>query len=303
MADEARYVNDNLNAFAGFIVSSGVDARIILVGQSMATVTLCIDPPLGGPSCASNPPQYVSVPHYVSSSNGLEMLMWTYRDNPLSAGNPQWAHSATARTTLRNDAVLHFVAVTDDQSGWRPGHFKDFIKLIVRPDGFALATPEAPHGFVFHSIVGYHSGVLSGKVRGVPYNFTKDLPNTPSTCPTMDNFGKTYLELSIETGGAVHQVCESNWTSVFKDVLSCLAHFTLLTVSFLPDCGYHYSDSVAAVPPNDRLSQRRICSNLHHSAAHHIPYECCSSAKPVSGDAQCGQCVPQQWLSGIFRCG
>ena len=100
----------------------------------------------------------------------------------LLRGNTLWG--LILNTSLRTDAVLNFVAVTDDEASLhRVTTFKDGVVNRLRPDGYALATPEVPHGYVFHSIVGYTLHDLQN--AGLLNNSWTDLANTPTSCPTM----------------------------------------------------------------------------------------------------------------------
>ena len=264
-------MNENLNGFTDHITSAGVDGRIILIGRGLG---LCISPPLAAPACQSNPPQFVAIDSVpIASYDGLAWVIRHYDGWPEfgsydaqnhDPGCPKFGYSCesdtsgtswkTVNTPLRTDAVLHFVAVTDDNAFTIYAKmFRDGIVNKMRPDGYALATPEVPHGYVFHSIVGYTLHDLQN--AGLLNNSRTDLANTPTSCPTMQRFGRKYVQLSIETGGAIQQVCQSDWTSMFRDVLSSLAHLTLLTWFCLPDCECHCQDGIASMPPKHRVSQ------------------------------------------------
>ena len=76
MKDAAKYVKANINDFATYIETAGIDYRIILVGQSRGSVGVCIKPPLGAPgtwaapdfACKkSNLPKYTYVDALINS--------------------------------------------------------------------------------------------------------------------------------------------------------------------------------------------------------------------------------------------
>jgi len=273
MGNEAKYVNDNLNAFVNFVTAAGVDARIIMIAGSSRGVRVCIKPPLGRgnfapgvctsipgttftPAARSNPPQYVELDHLIGSNDGLFWVVNSYcgyagrvscgdcgtvacaggnmaltrrraPGTPLQDGS-KWSLPGE-KTTLRTDAVLNFIAITDDRATYygRSGGglgtqqteaqpFIDTIQELLRADGFAKATPEAPLGFLFHSIVGYTYSDLDS--RGHLQN-RPELATTPTTCPDVTTYGAPYVELSIKTGGSLHQICQSDWSSIFAKVL------------------------------------------------------------------------------------
>ena len=157
MSQEAKYLNDNINGFANYMSTSGIDSRFILIGTGLG---LCVKPPLGGASCGkSNLPLFTSVTSYINSVNGNDVVVRDYS---------KWKDS------VRPDATLNIVAVTDDKSSWTAQKFIDEIQKKGKADGIAQPTPELPEGFVYHSIVGY----------------------TPPKCNTMARPGTAYLELT-----------------------------------------------------------------------------------------------------------
>jgi len=133
--------------------------------------------------------------------------------------------------------VLNFIAITDDRATYygRSGGglgtqqteaqpFIDTIQELLRADGFAKATPEAPLGFLFHSIVGYTYSDLDS--RGHLQN-RPELATTPTTCPDVTTYGAPYVELSIKTGGSLHQICQSDWSSIFAKVANVATNTAL----------------------------------------------------------------------------
>ncbi len=212
MGQEAVYLNKNINAFATFITAAGVDFRMVLIGKRCTSpnppkypICVCGAPPLGGANCA-NGPQFFHVNQVVNSIDGLAQVVKTY---------PQW------KNFLRKDATKNFVAVTDDNSRDYCNYAtkkcihdtsKTCANSTVCTQGYKGATwfpnavqqmdaaqfmqsPAVPHGFVFHSIVGY--------------------PNK-ATCKTLATVGQVYLDLTQKTKGAKFKVCETNWAPIFN---------------------------------------------------------------------------------------
>ena len=129
--------------------------------------------------------------------NGHEQLIKTYN---------QWKGS------LRPDATLNFVAVTDDESDWTAQRFINDLRKKGKPDGIAQPSPGLPLGFVYHSIIEYTS---------------KEVPGA-GACPAgwvHERSGLQYLDLSARTKGAIHQVCESDWAPIFTDIANVVVKF------------------------------------------------------------------------------
>jgi hypothetical protein len=100
MDEEIEFVQTYMNQFSQQIVASGIDVRVILIGDEDA---ICIGAPLGSGQCPNdtNLPQYVHVAEEVGSNDGLNVVIDTF---------PQW------RQYLRPNATKFFVIVTDDDA-------------------------------------------------------------------------------------------------------------------------------------------------------------------------------------------
>lgn len=223
MSQEAKYLNDNINAFAQFISAANIDFRMILVGNGFS---LCIQPPLGGPGCTDGP-QYQHKKITIGSTNGPSILITQY---------------ATWSTFLRPEAAKNIVAVTDDNQSTPPTctvqcgagnggalgavcskcKAQWFVDELQKKDpaNFPL-TPLTPYGFVHHSIVAYDSA---------------------ADCPTIAQKGAAYLELTAMTGGAKHKICVSDWKPIFQQ----LAQAVIQTAK--PGCEYKIPFPVGVKP-------------------------------------------------------
>jgi hypothetical protein len=75
MADEILAVQDNLNAFADAIRTSGIEVRIVLIGHGA-----CVPAPLGSGVCPndSRPPEYLRVDVGVGGGDGLRNIIQVY---------------------------------------------------------------------------------------------------------------------------------------------------------------------------------------------------------------------------------
>jgi hypothetical protein len=149
MFEEIGWLQQNLNAFAGYIGNANVDYRVILIGAGMVPIfPICVPPPLGGPNC-TNGPRYMNILDQVSSSDSLERYVDNYKKY---------------QSFLRPQTVKHFVVVTDDDARDSAQWFRDQLA--------ALKNPGFPNGFVFNGIVsigpdpddGCHTGASYGRV-------------------------------------------------------------------------------------------------------------------------------------------
>jgi hypothetical protein len=128
MKDEAKAVQQNLNALSSIISNKKIDVHVILLADGFG---LCVPPPLGGPNCGDSP-QFRHIKVKVDSTDALEKIVSSY---PLY------------QSFLRVGAAEHFIVVTDDKSDKDGAWFKG--KLA------ALPPPGYPDGFTFHSIVSW----------------------------------------------------------------------------------------------------------------------------------------------------
>ena len=123
MTTEMVAIQNNINLnFAQIIASSGIDYRVIVIGEHGPTSdqSLCISPPLGGKPCtgvlantapSNNPPVFY---HYdrddVESTDGwCKMLDWYKKPDRYNLAPGGWSE------WLRKEALKTFVMVTDDR--------------------------------------------------------------------------------------------------------------------------------------------------------------------------------------------
>jgi len=100
MDEEIVFVQQNLNSFSQQIIASGIDVRVIMIGDPGA---VCIGAPLGSGTCPGDTklPNYVHIPTEVDSNDALNIIIQTY---------PQW------RQYLRPEATKSLFVVTDDDA-------------------------------------------------------------------------------------------------------------------------------------------------------------------------------------------
>lgn len=128
MKDEAKAVQQNLNAFAQIISGKKIDVHVVLLADGFG---LCVPPPLGGPGC-TDATSFRHVKVKVDSTDALEKIVSSY---PLY------------KDFLRVGAARHFIVVTDDKSDKDAAWFKSKIA--------ALGPPGFPDGFTLHGIVSW----------------------------------------------------------------------------------------------------------------------------------------------------
>ncbi len=187
MDDEAAAVQDALNDFSAFIDAQSIDYRVILVGDAGA---MAVPPPLGGS------PEFLHVDQDVGSTNALQVLHDSF---------------AQYQSFLRDDAVLHIVVVTDDESNWSHAEFDANIA--------SLPAPGLDPDYTLHSICSESTVVL-------------DLPPLPPIMGPCSgglgvggaaDIGQTYIDMSAATGGVWRSICTSDWAPIFTAVAEAVS--------------------------------------------------------------------------------
>jgi len=201
MGYETSMVENNLNAFAAQIDSWGIDYRVIMIAERGGGDAVCIPPPLGGAGCTDGP-LFRHVPNYVGSHSALGAMGGYY---------------AQYQDFLREDSIKHFVVVSDDEAdgGSNDTWFLALLPTLANP-GFPV-RPASPHGFVFHSIVGWGDNPWIG-------------------CNTAADVGQSYLNLTMLTDGVKAKVCETDWNPIFDALQAAVIEGTQLPCTYdLPD--------------------------------------------------------------------
>lgn len=120
MTQEAREVQDNMNLFAGAILSQGIDVHVVVISESgppggfPPKNGVCIPAPLGSGMCPADTrlPEYARIDDDVASSNSLDKLL---------------EHYPTYKQVLRQNASKYFAVVTDDNSAMQAQTFIDTV--------------------------------------------------------------------------------------------------------------------------------------------------------------------------------
>lgn len=170
---EAGAVQANLNAFSQQIIDSGIDVHVVLMSSYPGEGNgICIDPPLGIGGCPNtdtNFPTFVHLPQQISSNDALEQII---------DQQPDWSPS------LRPEAPLHFMIVTDDESDLNANDFDTQLKAF-NPD-YA--------DYRLHGIV------------------------CTTECDETAAIGDQYIALGQLTGGIISDLCLQDFQPVFDQL-------------------------------------------------------------------------------------
>lgn len=125
MDNEAKRVQDNLNAFSSAMAKAGIDYHVVMITSS---AFVKVPPPLGGGA------SYLLVDRDVASHDPLQAVIDEY---------PKY------KSFLRPLAVTHLVAVTDDESSITAENFyKQWAGLLGHGfKGHAIASETVPITF------------------------------------------------------------------------------------------------------------------------------------------------------------
>jgi len=204
MGDEVDLINQRMNDFAAFIGASGIDYHVIVIADKETlgrhTFDICIGPPLSSSDeCPDTDGEfYRHVRQHVGSHDGLEVILNTYPDY---------------RDFIRDDSMVHFIAVSDDESSLSSNQFKQRITQ--------LDNPRLSFRWIFHSIVSDYYENFWGMEKGCsgPYGDAV-------------SHGEQYIKLSEHTDGIFSEICTADWDSIFQTIAE-----NVLTSNSMP-CAY-----------------------------------------------------------------
>lgn len=199
MLEEIGFVRQNLNAFSEQIIDSGVDARVIMIAETIPadvpedmrdTVTgICIDPPLGSGSCPedTSSPRYVHIPQPVGSSDSLDMLMKT---------RPEWSPH------VRPEALRAILVISDDDA--------------LYPRSIIFGDPPLWEDIDFMSNRFFEDFDSVSADLLMPWSFNGVFPYTE--CAHADRIGKVYTQLVERTHGISGDLCAQDFQPVFDSL-------------------------------------------------------------------------------------
>lgn len=179
---EAAWVQQQLNDFANLITAAGIDAHVVLIASRVSGNTVCVPPPLAGPSCADNLPIFLQVDDEVHSNDALVKIT---------------QHVAAYSGVLRPDASKHFVVITDDES--------TDMTAAAFDTQIRAADPVLFNSYVFHAIYSFQDPITSC--------FTGSPCCAVSAAP-----GLVYQQLVDQTGGVSGDLCAQNFLPVWNAV-------------------------------------------------------------------------------------
>ena len=182
MDQETAYVQAKINDFVTLIGASNIDYRVVMIASPSGSNAICVPGPLGGPSCGNNT-QFRLVDQRVGSRDGPSLAISRY---------------AMYSDFLREDALKHFVFVTDDNSSMSAANFTSGVGAL-QPAGMF-------DGFKVHGIYAFGSGN-----NGCTGAFGSGAAN-----------GTVYTTLISQTGGAAGVICTGDWTQVFQDITAAV---------------------------------------------------------------------------------
>jgi len=185
MAVEAVFVQEQLNQFSQQIISSGVDAHVVLLamptenGFGIPLDPVCVAAPLGSGTCPddNNLPGYMHLEEHVGSFDALNRLIETF---------PLW------QSQLRPGALKAFLVVSDDNATAAPNNnaatFTANLEALD-PDLFARWNMNAVYSFSMCTDAGGQALAAS--------------------------IGTVYEELVTQTGGVAGDLCAQDFQPVF----------------------------------------------------------------------------------------
>lgn len=182
MSQENQLVQDNMNAFAQSIVTTGVDYRVILIGSSSY---ITVSDPLG-----SDANRFLHIDETVGSKNAFEVV---------SSSFSQYA------SFLRTNSIVHVVIVTDDNSQKKWNWFQS--KMV----------PKLGRNFYFHAVA---SPPPPAGVECSVFDFDPDPRcKCEGANGKAAAAGIEYYDLARVTSGTTFSICESDWSPLFTSVL------------------------------------------------------------------------------------
>jgi hypothetical protein len=244
MAEEMLGIQNNINTnFAQIIQTSGIDYRVILVGEhggyaypTSYESSLCIDPPLAGGPCPNpvpentppinNPPLFYHYDNDDIESNDMWSKMLSWYDKPDRYGLMPNGWKAV----LRPEAFKIIVGFSDDHIyDYTPvGGFayndgssaagaqtaaQQFDNDVMALDAAQFGTPAA-RNYRYYAIVGVTANPATATGEYGPTE-----PVAVTDCPTAVNVGWGHQGLAILSGGLRFPVCEGqNFDVVFQEI-------------------------------------------------------------------------------------
>ncbi len=202
MNNEAALVQQHMNDFAARFSDASVDAQIIVITPAGF---VSVPPPLGTDSS-----RFFQVSRSVSSSAALQALV------------DSWSiYSAR----LRENSVVHFIAVTDDESRLRGDCFVEQMKTLVGPQ----------RQFKLHTISSEAASPAEIQPSGGQLSCAENntaLKSSAQACEGAASPGLEYRKAAEATEGLVISICTPDWSSVFDQLAGTVEKVSVLGCDF-----------------------------------------------------------------------
>jgi hypothetical protein len=226
MGQEATAVEANINDdLVGVLEEDGIDYRIIALADFPPTnpengidptdPNMCIGPPLATNDCnnlgtqtkSNNNERFIQYDQPIGSDDALRTIIAEFDDAAGDIAPAQYPGGWGQH--LRENAIRIFIVITDDESGGITiENFDTQFKAKVSAR-FATGAPELR--YIMHSILG-----MAAKPDGTAWLPTEPLQTTQCT-PGSEDEGRTYQQISINTGGLRFPLCNVNDTNPDND--------------------------------------------------------------------------------------
>ncbi|MBI5499757.1 MAG: hypothetical protein HY907_05910 [Deltaproteobacteria bacterium] len=252
MRPAIEQVQSGLNDFAALVGGAGLDYHVLMlslrgVGETTTSggtrFQACIPPPLGGPSCADNPPLFHQVEVDIRSTQPLEQFLGTLGQTAGytaldERGSDPWLD------LLRPEATKTIVVVTDDNARMveRSG-----TSFVAGPGGGATGDPAAtadwfetttdvsdgsnpfnsltlPEGILDPRWGGLFDGYTFSALYGWGSETDPSVPCTYSGGTEPPSSGPTYTELVTRRSGVRARICDgpAAWGPFFDGVATAV---------------------------------------------------------------------------------
>jgi hypothetical protein len=185
MRGEAEIVQRNMNSFSEIIGGSGIDYRVVVISDSEF---VRVPPPLG-----DDAERFRFINQGVGSSAALSQMIDQF---------------GMYSDFLREGAVTHYIAVTDDESSLGATDFRTQLETLLG------------HSFQLHAIAS-PPGSRSCTTLPIIGMVCEDGCSGPGG-DAADN-GDIYWEAAAATGGLTFSICTSDWSGLFTTLSEAIA--------------------------------------------------------------------------------
>ncbi len=253
MGQEATAVEANINDdLVGVLEEDDIDFRIIALADFPPTnaengidptdPNMCIGPPLATNDCANlgaqtksnNNDRFIQYDQPIGSDDALRTILLEL-DDPAGDIAPAQYPGGWGQH-LREDAIRIFIIITDDEASSSPNvqTFDTDFKAKVAAK-FPGGTPELR--YIMHSILG-----MAAKPDGTAW-LPSEAVQTAQCTPGSEDEGRTYQQISINTGGLRFPLCNvndaspdnDNFDEIFNAIADNVVNEVSLPCTFTPN--------------------------------------------------------------------